>query len=186
MAARRNRQSARQIAPPEARGIGDVARIADSPQLLYEKRGAFRDRQRFSGLHVVRGASLDLDEAQHIVVPADQVNFAVMARRAVITRDHLVAKTAQIEISVLFTALSDTLARSGASRRPALRRKSVQYAKGELSDSSGKHCYRVGRDVCPGCDERHTPPVEILLQQSNSIQAGLQNSAIISTLLTQS
>src|SRR4051812_21225523 len=59
-------------------------------------------------LNVTRGASLDLDEAEHIFVtiscPADQIDLAAMACRAKIPRDHHVAVLAQIEVRVLFAA----------------------------------------------------------------------------------
>src|ERR1041384_5970882 len=60
----------------------------------------------FSRLYCVRGAGFDFNEAQHIFVPADEVNFSTAPRRSEVAGDDDVAKTAKIEIRVLFTAAS--------------------------------------------------------------------------------
>jgi hypothetical protein len=56
------------------------------------------------GLYIVRGAGLDLDEAEHVFVPTNQVNFSAAAWGAEIARNHYVAETAEVEICVLLAA----------------------------------------------------------------------------------
>jgi len=56
-----------------------------------------------SGFDVVGSAGFDLDEAKHIFVPSNEINFAVMPRGTVVSRNHHVAASAQIEISVFFS-----------------------------------------------------------------------------------
>jgi hypothetical protein len=58
----------------------------------------------FRRLYVPRRPRLDLNEAQHLFVPADQVNFPVMASRAVISCDHYISASPQIEIGVFLSA----------------------------------------------------------------------------------
>src|SRR5438093_141918 len=52
-----------------------------------------------SGLHVTRCTGFDLDEAKHIFVPSDKIDFSVMPRGTVISRNHHVPAAAKIEIS---------------------------------------------------------------------------------------
>ncbi len=61
----------------------------------------YRCSSRFD---VVRGTGFDLAEAEHIFVPADEIDFAVMPRRAVVSRNHDVSTPAQIEISIFLSA----------------------------------------------------------------------------------
>ena len=79
---------------------------ADRPPL-------FPIHRRLSGFHIARGAGLDLDEAQYIFVPPDQVDLSVMPRRSKITRHHDVSSAAQIEISIFLAAAAGTLVRGG-------------------------------------------------------------------------
>ncbi len=41
-----------------------------------------------SGLHVTRCTGLDLDEAEHVFVPSNKIDFSVMPRGTVISRNH--------------------------------------------------------------------------------------------------
>ena len=74
----------------------------------------------FGRLHVASGAGLDLDEAEHVAIPADKIDLTVVARRTVIARDYYVATAAQVEIGVLLTAATDLVAErflAGCGRR---------------------------------------------------------------------
>ena len=51
---------------------------------------------------MVRG--LDFDETEHVLVPADQINFSMMPRRAEIARDHDVAAATKVEVGVFLAA----------------------------------------------------------------------------------
>jgi hypothetical protein len=58
----------------------------------------------FGGLNVVGSTRLDLNEAQDIAIPRDQVDFPAAARRAEISRDHYIADPPQVKVSVFFSA----------------------------------------------------------------------------------
>src|SRR5919197_6771876 len=55
-------------------------------------------------LDLARGAGLDFDEAEHVAVPAHQVNLARPPARAVIARHDHVPHLAQIEVRLLLSA----------------------------------------------------------------------------------
>ena len=57
----------------------------------------------FGGLYVVSGASLDLDEAQDVLMPANEIDFAVTVRRTKIAGHHRVPAPSKIEVSVFLT-----------------------------------------------------------------------------------
>jgi hypothetical protein len=63
----------------------------------------------FGGFHVASGAGLDLDEAKHVFVPTDQVNFSTAMRRTEIAGHHDVAMSAKVEVGVFFAAASGAL-----------------------------------------------------------------------------
>jgi hypothetical protein len=58
------------------------------------------------GLHVVGGASFELDEAQDVVVPSNQVNLAATIGRSKIPGNHNVPISSKIEIGIFFTTPS--------------------------------------------------------------------------------
>src|SRR5437867_4078443 len=58
----------------------------------------------FGGLDVASSASLDLDEAKHVFVPSDEIDFAVMPRGTEISRDHDVAAATKVEVGVFLSA----------------------------------------------------------------------------------
>ena len=57
----------------------------------------------------MRGAGFDFDEAEHVFVPADQVDLPGMPRRTKIARHHDVTATPQVEISFFLTAAAGYL-----------------------------------------------------------------------------
>ncbi len=58
------------------------------------------------GLDRARGAGLDLDEAEHVAIPADQVDLAVTPGRAPVARHHQVTLAAQVKICLFLAAAS--------------------------------------------------------------------------------
>ena len=60
--------------------------------------------RRFRRLYVVCRAGFDLDKTQHILIPANQINFAPPPRRTEIARHHDVPKLAQIKVGIFFAA----------------------------------------------------------------------------------
>src|SRR5208337_3729653 len=54
----------------------------------------------FRGLRITLAASLHFNKTQDVPIPAGQIEFAAMMRRAVVARDDHVAATAQVKISV--------------------------------------------------------------------------------------
>jgi len=86
-----------------------------------------------SGLHVTRRPGLDFDEAEHVFVPADEINFAVMPRRPKIARHHHVPVTAQIEVGVFFSAAAGAVMR-GILPRVFLPRNSIEKTKSGLRE----------------------------------------------------
>src|SRR5271165_988860 len=52
------------------------------------------------------GPRLHLDEAQHSVIPANQVNLTAVIRNAEVRRHHSVAELPQVEVRFDFTALA--------------------------------------------------------------------------------
>src|SRR5438045_9316525 len=75
---------------------------ADCPPFLAMYGGGSR-------FHVTRGARLHFDEAQHLPVPADQINFPMMARGTKVACDDDVSASPQIEISFFLAATSGHL-----------------------------------------------------------------------------
>src|SRR5216683_3885688 len=53
--------------------------------------------------------SFDFDKAEHVLIPADQVNFSMMPWRAEVAGNHDVSATAQVEVGVLLTAPAGAL-----------------------------------------------------------------------------
>jgi hypothetical protein len=60
----------------------------------------------FSRLYCVRGAGFDFNEAKHVFVPADEIDFSTAARGAEVAGDDDVAKTAKIEVGIFFAAMT--------------------------------------------------------------------------------
>src|SRR2546423_1209722 len=97
-----------------------------------------------SGFHVTRCKGFDLDEARHIFVLSNKIDFAMMPRGAVILRNHHVPAAAKIKICVFFstTASAEVF---GCLFVPC---NSVQKANGSLRDAGGKHLSSLdSRDV---------------------------------------
>src|SRR5260370_17874732 len=53
--------------------------------------------------------SFDFDKTEHVLIPADQVNFSMMPWRAEVAGNHDVSATAQVEVGVLLTAPAGAL-----------------------------------------------------------------------------
>ena len=93
----------------------------------------------FGGLYVVGGAGLDLDETEHVLVPADQVDFAAPVGRAKIAGNHDVAVSPQVEVGVFLASpagaevFSDVVRRQGTAGDP------VEDANRGVSKAAGEH-----------------------------------------------
>ncbi len=59
---------------------------------------------RFGGLYVARCAGFDLDEAEHMLVPANQVELTSMADGAPVARHNDVSHLAQMEVGLIFAS----------------------------------------------------------------------------------
>src|SRR5262249_6308210 len=68
--------------------------------------------RRFRGKKFSRSAGLDLNEAERFAVPADDVQFAVAAGRAIVARNDYVSLPAQVEVSFFFAATAGFEVRS--------------------------------------------------------------------------
>jgi hypothetical protein len=62
----------------------------------------------FRRLYIVSGAGFDLDEAQHVLVPTDQVDPAATIRRTEIAGDHDVSPPPQVEAGIFLAATAGT------------------------------------------------------------------------------
>jgi len=106
----------------------------------------------FRRLHVARGSGLDFDEAEDILVPADPVNLPMVSSCTVIPRNHHIAESPQIEISVFFAAPSSVLM-SGAFGIP-IGRDPVNRPNCQLSEAAGKHRSKLRARARILCDVR--------------------------------
>src|SRR5438034_9885882 len=66
-----------------------------------------------SGLHVARCTGCGLDEAKHIFVPSNKIDFSVMPRGAVISRNHYISTPAEIEVGIFFASAAGSEVRGG-------------------------------------------------------------------------
>ena len=94
--------------------------------------------RRFARLYVKRGAGLNLNEAKHIVVPSDQVDFSPAARRAEVPRHHGVTELSQVEVGCFFAAASGSVMRSDLLRRQRMGGQPVEQAQDGLCGSAGQ------------------------------------------------
>jgi hypothetical protein len=91
------------------------------------------------GLHVVGGASFDLDEAQDIVVPSNQVNLAATIGRSKIAGDYNVPVSSKIEIGIFFTTPSSPQMLWSIVRRKSSVCDPIKDANRGVSKTAGKH-----------------------------------------------
>src|SRR5215472_7900760 len=113
----------------------EFVRYADKSALLFLVHG------RMSGLEIARGARLDLDEAEDVAVPPNQVQFAPALRAAVVAGHHHVSLPPQIEVSFFFAAPPDVqMLRPGLPARqdPGERVKRAERETSELAISQHK------------------------------------------------
>lgn len=89
-------------------------------------------------LHIVRGAGFHFDEAEHISVPADQVNLSAMPRRPEVPRDDDVALLAKEKVRLLFAAPASEQMSGHVSLR-GVWREAIEAAKNCLRDAGGEH-----------------------------------------------
>ena len=103
----------------------------------------------FGGLYVVSGAGLDLDEAQDVVIPANQIDFAATVRRTEIAGHHRVFTPSKIEVSVFLTTPAGAqvartlLGWQGSARNP------VKNADRGVCEATGDHRRKRAVFVAP-------------------------------------
>ena len=93
----------------------------------------------FNGLNGARGTGLYFDEAEHLLVPADQIEFSAMMWRTIVPGDDDVAFPSKIEIRLFFAATTGTLVRGHVLRGKSVGSQPIQCAQRDLSDAAGKH-----------------------------------------------
>jgi len=108
-----------------------------------------RDRQKiaaflpvdrgFRGLHVMRGSRLDLDKAQRVFVPANQVNFTAAVGRSKIARDHCVSLPSKIKIGIFFASPSGAQMFREIVRRQGSARDPIKDANRGVRKTAGEH-----------------------------------------------
>src|SRR5262249_6269201 len=94
---------------------------------------------RFRRKKLARSARLDLNEAECVAVPANDVQLAVAARRAIVARNDHISLPAQIEVSFLLTAAA-SLKMAGRCRSSGQdSTDGIQSAEREVSETT-RHC----------------------------------------------
>jgi hypothetical protein len=95
----------------------------------------------FRRLYISCRARLNLDEAQHILIPADQINFTMKPCRTVIPRNHHITFAAKVEIGVFFSApASAEMCRAFGI---PIGRNPIDCSKSKLGKAAGKHCSKL-------------------------------------------
>ena len=93
----------------------------------------------FGRLHIVRGSSLDFDEAQHIFVPADKIDLAARMGRAEVAGDEDISAAAEVEVSVFFATAAGALVFRNFLRRKCVGAKPVEGTNGSVRNTARKH-----------------------------------------------
>jgi len=81
---------------------------------------------RFGGLYVARGARLNFDKTQDILVPPNQVDFSPSTRRPKVARHHHVPQTPQVEVRIFLAPPPRPLMHGGIVGRKRSLRHPVQ------------------------------------------------------------
>ena len=98
------------------------------------------------GFNVPSSARLDLDKAEHIFVPADEVNFSVMPRAAEVARNHNVPASAKVKIGVFLPATAGTVVSGNVLRHATLWSDAIKKTEDGLSDAAGEHLVRLAAE----------------------------------------
>ncbi len=85
---------------------------------------------RLGSLDIARCSSLNFNKTKNIGVPADQVDFSPLPRRAVVAGHDDVTQPAEMEVSVFFTAPAGALMLRLPVRRQSVLRQPVKAANG--------------------------------------------------------
>jgi hypothetical protein len=92
----------------------------------------------FGGLYVARRPGLNLNKTQHIGIPADQVDFSRMPRRAVVAGHNDVTQAAEMETGVVLPATAGALVRRPLVGRQSMPRQPVKAADGGVGETAGE------------------------------------------------
>ena len=120
-----------------------LARKCHVPQVItgYGGQGTllFPVHGRFGRFDVVGGAGLDLNEAQHIFIPTNQVNLSPGMRRTKVSRHHHVSAATQVEIGVVLATSAGTLVLRPMVGRKHMLGEPVKGSDGGVSKTAGGH-----------------------------------------------
>src|SRR5882724_10757303 len=106
---------------------------------------------QMGGLDVAGGARLDLDEAEDVSLPANEVDFSATPKRAEISRDHDVSELAQVEVGRFFAPPPGLLMFRfifGAAREGY---KPIECLQGDFGEAAGHGAVHSGWHVVPIC-----------------------------------
>jgi hypothetical protein len=98
----------------------------------------------FGGLHVTRCPRLNFNKTKHIGIPADQVDFPRLPRRAVVAGHDDITQAAEMEAGVLLAAPPGALMRRPLVRRQSMTRQPVEAADGCVGEAAGKQDWAPG------------------------------------------
>jgi hypothetical protein len=93
----------------------------------------------FGGFDGARGAGFHLDEAERVVMVADEVEFAAVIGRAKVAGDDGVAVAAEIEVGVFFAAAAGLEMFGGGIGGEKFGGEPVEGAESGLGDSGWEH-----------------------------------------------
>jgi hypothetical protein len=122
--------------------------------------------RRLRSFHAVRCSGFNLNKTKYIVIPRDQVDLTMTARRAEVSRHDHIPEPAQVEVSVFFPANTRALVHRPPIGGQNAFREPVQTSNDDSSESGGQHndCFRLRKEQIPGCDLTH---IEGYFRKSN-------------------
>ena len=92
----------------------------------------------FGSLYITRRPRLNFNKTKHIGIPADQVDFSPLSRRAVVASHDHVPQAAEMEACVVFALPAGALMLRPLVRRQSMPRQPVEAADGGVGEAAGK------------------------------------------------
>jgi hypothetical protein len=89
-------------------------------------------------LHVARRPRLNFNKTKHICIPADQVDFSRLPRRAVVAGHDHIPLAPQMEAGIVLTAPAGALVRRPLVGRQSMPRQPVKAADGGVGKTAGE------------------------------------------------
>ncbi len=84
-------------------------------------------------------AGFHFDKTQHVFVPANEIDLAVVARSTKVPRDDNVAFGAEVKVRIFFSAATCQEMSGSSVRRQALVHKPIEAAKKRLRNAVREH-----------------------------------------------